>query len=79
MYQGYWQTTVGFELKGKMLGLIGLGNIPQNIVGKAQAFGIEVAASDPYCPDDIFNKLNVKKMELDELLSVSDFVSLLKY
>ena len=64
------------RLKGRTLGLIGLGNIPQNIVGKAQAFGIEVAASDPYCPDDIFNKLNVKKMELDELLSVSDFVSI---
>ena len=64
------------RLKGRTLGLIGLGNIPQNIVGKAQAFGIEVAASDPYCPDDIFNKLNVKKMELDELLSASDFVSI---
>ena len=64
------------RLKGRTLGLIGLGNIPQNIVGKAQAFGMEVAAADPYCPDDIFNKLNVKKMELDELLSVSDFVSI---
>ena len=64
------------RLKGRTLGLVGLGNIPQNIVGKAQAFGMEVAASDPYCPDDIFNKLNVKKMELDELLSVSDFVSI---
>ena len=64
------------RLKGRTLGLIGLGNIPQNIVGKAKAFGMEVAASDPYCPDDIFNKLNVKKMELDELLSVSDFVSI---
>ena len=64
------------RLKGRTLGLVGLGNIPQNIVGKAQAFGMEVAASDPYCPDDIFNKLNVKKMELDELLKVSDFVSI---
>ena len=64
------------RLKGRTLGLIGLGNIPQNIVGKAKAFGMEVAASDPYCPDDIFNKLNVKKMELDELLSASDFVSI---
>ena len=27
MFQGYWQTTIGFELKGKMLGLIGLGKI----------------------------------------------------
>ena len=64
------------RLKGRTLGLVGLGNIPQNIVGKAQAFGMEVAASDPYCPEDIFKKLNVKKMELDELLSVSDFVSI---
>ena len=64
------------RLKGRTLGLIGLGNIPQNIVGKAQAFGMEVAAADPYCPDDVFNKLNVKKIDLVELLSDSDFVSI---
>ena len=41
MFQGYWQTTIGFELKGKMLGLIGLGKIGTQ-VGTAKAFGMEV-------------------------------------
>jgi len=63
------------RLRGKTLGLIGLGNIPQQIVGKAQAFGINVIASDPYCPDEVFSRLNVKKVELDDLLIGSDYIS----
>ena len=31
MFQGYWQTTIGFELKGKMLGLIGLGKLEHKL------------------------------------------------
>jgi phosphoglycerate dehydrogenase-like enzyme len=31
MYQGYWQTTVGFELKGKIIGLIGLGRVGSQV------------------------------------------------
>jgi D-3-phosphoglycerate dehydrogenase len=63
------------RLRGKTLGLIGLGNIPQQIVGKAQAFGINVIASDPYCPEDVFSRLDVEKVELDDLLGRSDYVS----
>ena len=77
--QGRWEmpavAPIG-RLRGKTLGLIGLGNIPQQIVGKAQAFGINVIASDPYCPDDIFSKLNVKKVDLDDVLMHSDFLSI---
>ena len=42
------------RLRGTTLGLLGLGNIPQQIVGKAQAFGMNVIAADPYCPDEVF-------------------------
>ena len=42
MFQGYWQTTIGFELKGKMLGLIGLGKIGTQVAKVAKAFGIIV-------------------------------------
>lgn len=76
--EGRWEmkavTPIG-RFRGKTLGLIGLGNIPQQIVGKAQAFGINVIASDPYCPDDVFSRLNVEKVELDNLLASSDYVS----
>ena len=64
------------RLRGKVLGLIGLGNIPQKIVGKAQAFGLDVIAFDPYCPDEVFERLNVKKLDFDDLLNQSDYVSI---
>ncbi len=76
--EGRWEMPAVVPIgrfKGKTMGLIGLGNIPQQIVGKAQAFGINVIASDPYCPDDVFSRLNVEKVELDDLLGRSDYVS----
>ena len=44
MFQGYWQTTIGSELKGKMLGIIGLGKIGTQVAKVAKAFGMEVCA-----------------------------------
>ena len=44
MFQGYWQTTVGFELKGKILGLIGLGKIGSQVAKVGKAFGMQVVA-----------------------------------
>ena len=42
MYQGYWQTTIGVELKGKILGLIGLGKVGSQVAKIAKAFGMQV-------------------------------------
>ncbi len=63
------------RLRGTTLGLLGLGNIPQQIVGKAQAFGMNVIAADPYCPDEVFGKFNVAKVGFDDLLARSDYIS----
>lgn len=63
------------RLRGNTLGLLGLGNIPQQVVGKAQAFGMNVIAADPYCPDDVFQRLNVAKVGFDDLLARSDYIS----
>jgi len=63
------------RLKGRTLGLVGIGNIAQAIVGKAQAFGIKTIAADPYAPDEVFARTNTDKVELDELLERSDYVS----
>ena len=41
MFQGYWQTTIGYELKGKRLGVIGLGKIGTQVAKIGQAFGME--------------------------------------
>ena len=47
MYQGYWQTTLGIELKGKILGLIGLGKVGSQVAKIGKAFGMEVMAWSP--------------------------------
>ena len=44
MYQGYWQTTVGIELRGKILGLIGLGRVGSEVAKIGKAFGMQVMA-----------------------------------
>jgi len=44
MFQGYWQTTVGIELKGKILGLVGLGRVGSQVAKIGKAFGMQVMA-----------------------------------
>ena len=44
MFQGYWQTTIGFELKGKILGLVGLGKVGSQVAKIGKAFGMQVIA-----------------------------------
>jgi D-3-phosphoglycerate dehydrogenase len=64
-----------YRLEGRVLGLIGLGNIPRRLVPKAQAFGLKVIAYDPYVPPDVLKGLGVEGVELDQLLGRSDFIS----
>ena len=63
------------RLKGAVLGLVGFGNIPRCVAPKAKAFGLEVIASDPYAPDEVFAEHSVERVSFDELLQRSDFVS----
>jgi len=63
------------RLRGQVVGLVGFGNIPRIMTPKAQAFGFEVIAFDPYAPAELFEKHNVRAVTMDELLAESDFVS----
>jgi D-3-phosphoglycerate dehydrogenase len=45
-------------------------------VPKAKAFGMRVVAFDPYVPPDVFQNLGVERVEFDELLTISDYVSI---
>jgi phosphoglycerate dehydrogenase-like enzyme len=76
MFQGYWQTTVGFELKGKMLGLIGLGKIGTQVARVAKAFGMEVCAWSENLNLSHANELGVLPMSKDDLLKNSDIISI---
>tara|TARA_Y100001970_G_scaffold78758_2_gene100306 strand:+ start:6905 stop:7867 length:963 start_codon:yes stop_codon:yes gene_type:complete len=76
MFQGYWQNTIGFELKGKNLGLIGLGKIGSQVAKIGKAFGMQVFAWSENLNLSNANKLGVLPMSKDELLKQSDIVSL---
>ena len=76
MFQGYWQTTVGFELKGKMLGLIGLGKIGTQVAKVAKVFGMEVSAWSENLNLSHANELGVLPMSKEDLLKNSDIISI---
>ena len=76
MFQGYWQTTIGFELKGKMLGLIGLGKIGTQVAKVAKAFGMEVCAWSENLNLTHANEIGVLPMSKEDLLKSSDIVSI---
>ncbi len=76
MFQGYWQTSIGLELKGKMLGLIGLGKIGTQMANIARAFGMEVVAWSENLDLTHANKLGVLPMSKEDLLASSDIISI---
>ncbi len=67
---------IGVQLYRKTLGIVGLGRVGGQVARRAQAFGMEILAYDPYISDEVARELKVKLVDLDELLARSDFVSL---
>ena len=76
MFQGYWQTTIGLELKGKILGIIGLGKIGSQVAQIGKAFGMQVVAWSENLDLSNANKLGVLPISKDELFKQSDIISL---
>ena len=76
MFQGYWQTTIGFELKGKILGIIGLGKIGSQVAKIGKAFGMQVVAWSENLNLSEADKLGVLPMSKEELIRQSDIISL---
>ncbi len=76
MFQGYWQTTIGVELKNKVLGLIGLGKIGSQVAKVGQAFGMQVVAWSENLNLSQANKMGVLPMTKEELIKNSDIISL---
>ena len=76
MFQGYWQTTIGFELKGKILGIIGLGKIGSQVARIGKAFGMQVVAWSENLNLSEADKLGVLPMSKEELIRQSDIISL---
>ena len=76
MYQGYWQTTIGFELKGKILGLIGLGRVGSQVAKIGKAFDMEVMAWSENLNLDTCKELDVLPCSKEDLIKNSDVISI---
>ncbi|MDC3000323.1 D-2-hydroxyacid dehydrogenase family protein [Candidatus Pelagibacter sp.] len=76
MYQGYWQSTIGIELKGKILGLLGLGRVGSQVAKIGKAFGMQIMAWSENLNLDKCKELDVLPCSKDDLIQNSDFLSI---
>ena len=76
MYQGYWQTSIGLELKGKTIGIIGLGKIGKQVAKIALAFGMNVIAWSENLKLSTATENNVLAVTKEELLQKSDIITI---
>jgi D-3-phosphoglycerate dehydrogenase len=78
MKDGKWEKKrfLGSELRGKTLGVAGLGRIGQEVAQRARAFGMRVIAHDPYISREVAGSLAVELMSLDELCASADYLTL---
>ncbi|MDP9146296.1 MAG: phosphoglycerate dehydrogenase [Acidobacteriota bacterium] len=77
-HEGRWEksSAAGTEVRGKTLGLIGLGRIGSEVALRAEAFDMRVLGYDPYISEAAAKEFSVELVALDQLLEESDFVSL---
>jgi D-3-phosphoglycerate dehydrogenase len=77
-HAGKWEKSkfMGVELTGKVLGLIGCGNIGSIVADRAQGLKMKVVAYDPFLTAERAKDMNVEKVELPELLKRADFITL---
>ena len=75
---GKWpkEEMVGSELRNKILGIIGLGNVGSEVAKRAQAFEMRMVAHDPFVSKDYARNLEVDLVSMDELLKGADFITL---
>jgi len=74
---GRWERSKweGVEVAGKTLGIVGLGRIGTLVAKRAQAFGMTVVGHDPFVAADMGRRLDVELLDLAELMSRADFVT----
>ncbi|MBI4214056.1 MAG: phosphoglycerate dehydrogenase [Chloroflexi bacterium] len=76
--EGRWDRSkfVGSEIRGKTLGVYGMGRIGSAVAKRALAFEMDVIGFDPYLPEDAFQRLGVELVDLESLLARADFLTL---
>ncbi len=78
MHVGKWEkkSLQGTELRGKTLGIIGLGRIGMEVARRAQAFGMALLAHDPFVSVAVAKEREIRLAALDELYGAADYITL---
>ena len=78
MHAGKWEkkTLQGTELRGKTLGILGLGRVGLEVARRARAFGVDVIGSDPFVSAALAREIGIKLVSLDEMIAGSDYITL---
>ena len=76
--EGKWEKKLfkGMELKGKTLGVIGMGRIGSQVVKRCQAFEMDALAYDPYLPPEVAQDMGVELTDLDTVLKNADVITI---
>jgi D-3-phosphoglycerate dehydrogenase len=73
---GRWERFLGVGLTGKVMGILGLGRIGQNVARRAAGFGVELIGADPRWPEEATQEIGIRRVDLPGLLAESDIISL---
>jgi D-3-phosphoglycerate dehydrogenase len=73
---GRWERFLGCGLSGKVMGILGLGRIGQNVARRARGFGVELIGADPCWPDEAARDIGIRRVAPNELFAQADIISL---
>jgi D-3-phosphoglycerate dehydrogenase len=73
---GRWERFLGCGLSGKVMGILGLGRIGQNVARRAKGFGAELIGADPFWPEAVAREIGIRQVELNELFTQAEVISL---
>lgn len=75
---GEWRRSefTGLQIYRKVLGIIGFGRIGRLVAKRAQGFGMEVLAYDPFVSEEVAHELGVTLVDMDDLLAQADYITL---
>jgi D-3-phosphoglycerate dehydrogenase len=78
MHAGKWEkkSLQGTELRGKTLGIAGLGRIGMEVARRARAFGMELVAHDPFVSAAVAKEFGIRCVSLDELYAAADYITI---
>src|SRR5205807_4357935 len=78
MRAGQWEkkSLHGTELRGKTLGIVGLGRIGMEVARRSRAFGMEIIAHDPFVSTSVAKEQGIRLVKIEEIYAIADYLTL---